>query len=85
VAQLTDPLATMIATGTFTPVRVCPQDVPVDPGALAAPGAPGEAADEHPATAARPSAYTAASVAAAPRPLIVKVAPFRSVAVSPRG
>src|SRR5215469_11564088 len=31
-AQLTEPLATLMTTGTFAPVRVVPQVVPVEPG-----------------------------------------------------
>jgi hypothetical protein len=58
VAQFTVPLATMIATGTFTPVRVRPHDVPV---------APAGAADEHPPSTASPSAQAQASASGASR------------------
>jgi hypothetical protein len=50
VAQSTVPLATMMVTGTLTPVRVAPQLVPALPAA---------APDEHPATASRASSAIA--------------------------
>jgi hypothetical protein len=64
VAQFTLPLATMITTGTPTPVRVFPQDVPAAPAEALVVGLGGE----HPAkpvTAAAPT--QARTVAAAQR------------------